>query len=189
MPSIGDTKKQPYGKGTDPIIKMDLFVATHPSGMQIARGQAPLDAVAVFPGLGKHLPKALRLLPSPVSEGVYDISTCLALTTIGSCISPPAPEDHIAAFVDSLYAVDKVNAAHPSCISGLARDVFGSDYYSMLSKAGVRLMKKDKHDHAFKLVRGGKSSWIAIDFVKSCNLRRLCRGRDAPSSGSSEATD
>jgi hypothetical protein len=59
----------------------------------------------------------------------------------------------------------------------------------MLSKAGVRLMKKDKYDHAFKLVRGGKSSWVAIDFVKSSNLRRLCRGLDAPSSGSSDVTD
>ena len=168
---------------------MDLFVATHPSGIQIGRGQAPLASFAVFPGLGKHLPKMLRLLPPPVPEGVYDISPCLALTSIGSCISPPGPEDHIAAFVDCLYTVDKLNAVHPSCISGFAREVFGSDYYSMLSKAGVRLMKKDKYDHAFKLVRGGKSSWVAIDFVKSCNLRRLCRGLGAPSSGSSDVTD
>jgi hypothetical protein len=59
----------------------------------------------------------------------------------------------------------------------------------MLSKAGVRLMKKDKYDHAFKLVRGGKSSWIAIDFVKSCNLRRLCRGLVTPSSSGSESAE
>ena len=168
---------------------MDLFVATHPSGIQIGRGQAPLASFAGFPGLGKHLPKVLRLLPPPVSEGVCDISPCLALTAVGSCIKTPAPEDHIAAFVDCLYAVDKLHAVHPSCISGFAREVFGSDYYSMLSKAGVRLMKKDKCDHAFKLVWCGKSSWVAIDFVKSCNLRRLCRGLDAPSSGSSDVTD
>ena len=168
---------------------MDLFLVQHPSGIQIARGQAPLGSVAVFPGLGKHLPRVLRLLPRPTSEGVYDISPCLALTAVGSCLKTPAPEDHIAAFVDCLYAVDKLNAVHPSCISCFARDVFGSDYYSMLSKAGVRLMKKDKYDHAFKLVRGGKSSWVAIDFVKSCNLRRVCRGFDTPSSGSSDVTD
>ena len=161
----------------------------HPNGIQIARGQAPLASFAVFPGLGKQLTKVLRLLPRPTSEGLYDVSPCLALTAVGGCIKTPAPEDHIAAFVDCLYAVDKLNAVHPSCISGFARDVFGSDYYSMLSKAGVRLMKKDKYDHAFKLVRGGKLSWIAIDFVKSSNLRRLCRGLDAPSSGSSDVTD
>ena len=161
----------------------------HPNGIQIARGKAPLGSFAVFPGLGKHLPKLLRVLPPPTSEGVYDISPCLALTAVGSCIKTPAPEDRIAAFLDSLYAVDKLNAVHPSCVSSFARDVFGGDYHSMLSKAGVRLMKKDKYDHAFKLVRGGKSSWIAIDVDKSWNLRRLCRGLDAPSSGTSDITD
>ena len=168
---------------------MDLFLVHQPNGMQIARGKPPLGSFAVFPGLGSQLPKVLRLLPRPTSEGLYDVSPCLALTAAGSCLKAPAPEDHIAAFVDCLYAVDKLNAVHPSCISGFARDVFGSDYYSMLSKAGVRLMKKDKYDHAFKLVRDGKSSWVAIDFVKSCNLRRLCRGLVTPSSGSSDVTD
>ena len=161
----------------------------HPSGIQIARGKAPLGSFAVFPGLGSQLAKVLRLLPRPTSEGVYDISPCLALTAVGSCMKTPAPEDRIAAFLDSLYAVDKLNAVHPSCVSSFARDVFGCDYDTMLSKAGVRLMKKDKNDHAFKLVRGGKSSWVAIDFVKSWNLRRLCRGLVTPSSGSSESTD
>jgi hypothetical protein len=168
---------------------MDLFLATHPSGIQIGRGQAPLGSVAVFPGLGKQLPKVLRVLPPPTPEGVYDISPCLALMAVGSCIKTPTPEGHIAAFLDCLYPVDKLNAAYPSCVSSLARDVFGIDYHSLLSKAGVRLMKKDKCDHAFKLVRGGKSSWVAIDFVKSSNLRRLCRGLDASSSGSSDVTD
>ena len=168
---------------------MDLFLAAHPNGIQIGRGQAPLGSVAVFPGLGNHLPKVLRLLPSPVSEGVHDISLCLALTAVGSCIKMPAPEDRTAAFLDCLYPVDKLNTTPPSCVSGLARDVFGSDYRSMLSKAGVRLMKKDKCDDAFKMLRGGKSSWVAIDIDKSWNLRRLCRGLVTPSSGSSEATD
>ena len=168
---------------------MDLFLVHQPNGMQIARGKPPLGSFAVFPGLGSQLPKVLRLLPRPTSEGLYDVSPCLALTAVGGCIKTPAPEDHIAAFVDCLYAVDKLNAVHPSCVSSFARDVLGSDYHSMLSKAGVRLMKKDKCDHGFKLVRGGKSSWIAIDFAKSSNLRRLCRGLDAPSSGSSDVTD
>ena len=168
---------------------MDLFLVQHPNGIQIARGKAPLGSFAVFPGWGSQLPKALRPLPRPTPEGVYDISPCLALTAVGSCIKTPAPEDHIAAFVDCLYAVDKLNAVHPSRVSSFARDVFGSDYDSMLSKAGVRLMKKDKYDYAFKLVRGGKSSWVAIDFVKSSNLRRLCRGLGASSSGSSDVTD
>ena len=169
--------------------EMDLFLVQHPNGIQIARGKPPLGSFAVFPGLGNQLPKVLRLLPRPTPEGVYDISPCLALTAVGSCIKTPAPEDRIVAFVDCLYAVDKLNAVHPSCVSSFARDVFGSDYHSMLSKAGLRLMKKDKNDHAFKLARGGKSSWIAIDSVKSSNLRRLCRGLDAHSSGSSDVTD
>ena len=190
-PRLVTQKKKSHriGKGPYPIIKMDLFLVQHPNGMQIARGQPPLGSFAVFPGMGQHLPKVLRLLPRPVCDRVYDVSPCLALTAVGSCMSPPVPEDRIAAFLDCLYPVDKLNVAPTSCVSGLARDVFGSDYHSMLSKAGVRLMKKDKNDHAFKLVRGGKSSWVAIDFTKSWNLRRLCRGLDAPSSGSSEAAD
>jgi hypothetical protein len=190
-PRLVTQKKKTHriGKGPYLIIKMDLFLVQHPNGMQIARGQAPLGAIAVFPGLGKHMPKVLRLLPRPVCDGVYDVSPCLALTAVGSCMSPPAPEDRIAAFLDCLYPVDKLNVAPTSCVSGLARDVFGSDYRSMLSKAGVRLMKKDKYDDAFKMLRGGKSSWIAIDVDKSWNLRRLCRGLDAPSSGTSDITD
>ena len=89
---------------------MDLFLVHQPNGMQIARGKPPLGSFAVFPGLGSQLPKVLRLLPRPTSEGLYDVSPCLALTAVGGCIKTPAPEDHIAAFVDCLYAVDKLNA-------------------------------------------------------------------------------
>ena len=179
-------------KGTPLVIpKMDLFIIHHPNGIQVARGKAPLGSFAVFPGLGKHLSKVLRLLPT-TQEGVHDISPCLALTAVGSCIKPAAPEDHIAAFLDCLYPVDKLNAVNPDFVFRLAPDVFGGDYCSTLQKAGVHYLKKDKYDRAFKLVRGGKSSWFSVDFKKSSNLRRLCQqGRDAPSvsSGSSETSE
>ena len=163
--------------------EMDLFLVQHPNGIQIGHGQVPLGSFAVFPGLGKQLPKVLRVLPPPTPEGVYDISPCLALTAVGSCIRALAPEDHIAAFLDCLYPVDKLNAAHPRCVSGFAREVFGSDYCSILAKAGVHYVKKDKYNHAFKLIRGGKSYWFRIDFERSQNLRRMVNGGRSPYGG------
>ena len=173
---------------------MDLFLASHPNGIQIARGKAPEGTIAVFPGLGRHLPKVLRLLPPPVFDGVYDVTLCLALTAVGQSIKPAAHDDHIAAFLDCLYPVDKLNAANAEFVFKLAQDVFGRDYYSTLQKAGVHFLKKDKYDRAFKLIRGGKSSWFGIDIDKSMNLRRLVchRGLDntpSVSSGSSETSE
>ena len=153
--------------------QMDLFLVHHPSGIQIARGKAPLGSFAVFPGLGKHLPKVLRILPPPTSEGVYDISPCLALTAVASCIETPAPEDRKSAFLDCLCPVDKLNATQLDVVDSFAQDVFGKGYYSMLQKAGVRYMKQDKYNGAYKVIRGGKSYWFRIDFERSQNLRRL----------------
>ena len=98
-------------RGLHPVTaELDLFLVQHSNGMQIARGKPPLGSFALFPGLGKHLPKVLRVLPPPTSDGVYDISPCLALTAVASCIKTSAPEDRIAAFLDCLYPVDKLNA-------------------------------------------------------------------------------
>ena len=163
---------------------MDLFLVHQPNGMQIARGKPPLGSLAVFPGLGKHLPKVLRVLPPPTSEGVYDISPCLALTAVASCNKTPAPEDRIAAFLDCLYPVDKLNATQLDVVDSFAQDVFGNGYYSMLQKAGVRYMKQDKYNGAYKVIRGGKSYWFRIDFERSQNLRWMVNGGRSPYGGS-----
>ena len=181
---------------------MDLFISIHPNGIRIGRGKAPEGSIAVFLGMGKHLPKVLHLMPPPVSDGIYAVSPCLALTAIGHCVKPADPEDHIAGFLECLYPVDKLNAIHPECVCLFAKDIFGDDYFSMLQKAGVHYMKKDRYDHAFKMVRSGKSYWFRIDTEKSRNFRRLVnreRSRsprrqglqDTPSvgSGASEATE
>ena len=162
---------------------MDLFLVHQPNGMQIARGKPPLGSFAVFPGLGKHLPKVLRVLPPPTSDGVYDISPCLALTAVATCIKTPAPEDRIAAFLDCLYPVDKLNATQLDVVDSFAQGVFGNGYYSMLQKAGVRYMKQDKYNGAYKVIRGGKSYWFRIDFERSQNLRRMVNGGRLPYGG------
>ena len=161
-------------RGLHPVTaEMDLFLVQYSNGMQIARGKPPLGSFALFPGLGKHLPKVLRVLPPPTSDGVYDISPCLALTAVASCIKTPAPEDRIAAFLDCLYPVDKLNATQLDLVHSFAEDVFGKGYYSMLQKAGIRYMKRDRYSGAYKVIRDGKSYWFRIDFERSRNLRRL----------------
>ena len=156
---------------------MTLFVATHPQGLLIARGTPPDDAIAIFPGLGKDLPTVLRHLPPPVSEGIYDVSPCVALTAIGQCVKPAEPSDYITAFRECLTPVDKINTTPPGRVDEWARDIFGDEYRSAIRRVGLVWLKKDKCDWAYKMIHGGRSYWVRIDTYKAQLVERLARHR------------
>jgi hypothetical protein len=159
------------------LVKMDLFIAYHTDGIQIARGEAPRDSIAVFPSMGRHLPKVLRCLPEPLSEGIYEVTPCLALNAIAQCVKPLTPSDLTTAFRECLLTVDKLNTPHHSTVESWAESIFGDDYRAALRKAGVCYLKKDRFDSAYKLLHGGRSSWIRVDPDKAKNVVRLARER------------
>ena len=150
---------------------MDLFLITTPTGILIGRGVAPETPQVIFPGAGKHLGRVLRHLPA--TSGIIDAPLTLVLDTVVHCLKPTKPDEHIAAFLDCLIPVDKTNAAHPNDIWSLAFKLCRDDAYGFMARAGLHRMKLDRSDFSYKLVRGGKSSWVCVDYHKAKKLRSL----------------
>ena len=150
---------------------MDLFLSPRPTGIFLGRGVPPEPPQVLFPGAGKHLPRVLRLLPPPVS-GVIEVSLSLAIDAVVLCLKPTAPDEHVAAFLDCLLPVDKMNVGDPHCVWELAHKMSG-DAVGFLAKAGVYWLRKDKREFAYKLIRGGKSTWVCVNRERAQKLLRL----------------
>ena len=150
---------------------MDIFLSTRPTGILIGRGAAPETPQVLFPGAGKHLSRVLRLLPPPVS-GVIDVPLSLAIDAVVQCLKSPAPDEHVAAFLDCLLPVDKLNVGDPHSVWELAHKLSG-DVVGFLTKADVHWMRMDKREFAYRLIRAGKSTWVRVNREKAQKLLRL----------------
>jgi hypothetical protein len=170
---------------------MDLFLSSTSKGTLIGRGVPSEPPQVVFPGAGAHLPKVLRLLPPAVS-GVVEVSLSLAVSAVIQCLKPPDPDTHMAAFLDCLVPVDKLNTGWCANVSLLARTICGGEPDRFLERAGLHCMRLDKTNWAYKLIRNGKSTWVAVDQRKAHRLETLLRADESretsrsPRRGSSE---
>ena len=150
---------------------MDLFRSTRPTGIFLGRGVPPEPPQVLFPGAGKHLPRVLRLLP-PLDSGVVDMPLSLAIDAVVHCLKPSAPDEHVAAFLDCLLPVDKMNVGDPHSVWELAHKLSG-DAVGLLAKAGIHWLRKDKREFAYKMIHGGRSTWVRVNRERAQKVLRL----------------
>jgi hypothetical protein len=168
---------------------MDLFLSSTPKGTLIGRGAPSESPQVVFPGAGVHLPKVLRLLP-PVVSGVVDVPLSLAVDVVIRCLKPTDPDAYMAAFLECLVPVDKLNTGWSGDVPCLARAVCGGNPDQFLERVGLHKMLLGQSKCAYKLIRGGKSTWVAVDHRKADRLEMVLRAddRERTPRGSSESS-
>jgi hypothetical protein len=164
---------------------MDLFLIHKSSGVLIGRGVPPDIPQVVFPGAAKHLPKILRHFPT--TTGIIDAPLTLVIDAVVQCLKPPDPDEHVAAFLDCLIPVDKLNICRSDWVWKLAKDLYDEAPHRLLEKAGIHLMRVEEGRTAWKLIRGSKSYWVGVDHNKADRLVHLVNSMRSQASDAMKA--